>query len=81
MALPKYYAEASLYEQSEQYYCTTYRVTPSTSRVVPAILRDPSSSYGGPTFGFFDRCDLGCWLRCVYIGKNEKLICDLACGC
>jgi hypothetical protein len=80
MNMPGFSADASLDEASGQYR-TSNGFSSSTGRIVAALLRDPSSSHGGLGLGFLDRCDLRCWLRCVYRDRNPKGICDLYCGC
>jgi hypothetical protein len=73
-------AESSLYKTSGAYF-TSYSVVSSTGGVRSALFQDPLRPYGGATVGLLDRCNLMCWLRCVYRDKVEKIICDLYCGC
>jgi hypothetical protein len=80
MNIPGFTAEASL-NKTSGHYCTTYNVAASTGDVIPALLPGRTSPLGDPSLGFLDRCRLGCWLKCVYIDKNEKIICDLYCDC
>jgi len=74
-------AAASLNTTRGRAYYTTTPYSPSVVGVVPALFRNPAPFLRNPAVGFLDRCNLGCWLNCRYVEKNEPIICDLACGC
>jgi hypothetical protein len=83
MNMPTFTAEASLYKTSGQYY-TAYDIASSSGNVISALFQNPLRTplSGGRVFEDFpERCQLGCWLGCVYRDKNPKHICDLHCGC